>query len=186
MGDKQQITPVLADIWPTWHQLLKLFTLLRFPLDFMFTPGSWRAFGVDMLSGLRANRSTSKVADCLRKLGSTQVGAIVQLAQLNVQRHEQIFRVLVIFYVSVPFSLFVLLFQAAPQDARRLVEESAGAIVFLVFAAIAAVLFYLAAAWRARQLLTAVTLAAIEAQARNEASATHVTAAEAAQFPLTR
>jgi len=179
MGEKQ-IAPVLADVWPIWRDLVRQFSLFRFPLDFLFTPGSWRALGVDLLSGLRANRSTSAVAERMRQLSGRQVTAIVRLAELNVRRQEQMFRLLAIFYVSVPFSAAVLLFQASPQDARELLEASSNGVILLVSAALAAVAFYLAAAWRARQLLTAVTLAAIEAQAEAPAAPSDAEALEAA------
>lgn len=164
MGAEGQVAPVLAEVWPTWRTLVRQFSLVRFVLEFLVSPGSWRAFGVDLLSGLRANRSTSQAASHLRALSLKQVAAIVQLAELNVRRQEQMFRLLVVIYVSVPFSLAALLFQAAPDDARQLFANSANVITRMIALAVVAVVFYLACAWRARQLLTAVTLASIELQ----------------------
>ena len=151
-----------GELWTLWRRLVGVLSMLRMPFDSMFAPSSWTLVGVDYVSGLRRNDSTQKIFDLLRRLSPADLRRIHLLAQINHRRQEAVSRWTAIMVVTVPVSGALALSQLAPDLLARIRRDWLDLSVTTLVALAGIVLFYLASAWRARQLATVIELAFVE------------------------
>lgn len=149
-------------VWPLWRGYKRLFPTWTLPLSTWSTPGSWGWLGNDLLSGLRKNPSTRKAFALLAETPNDVFNGLSALAAMNLRRQEQGFQLLLAVYITIPVTLLIALGEIDGERFWRLVQADEGMIVRLGFFLIALTLFYLAALWRARQMVHVLDLIRIE------------------------
>lgn len=150
------------EVWALWRAYKRLFRTLTLPLSTLFTPGAWGWLGNDVVSGLRKNPSTKRALDLLAPLPDPLFDKLSALASVNLRRQEQGFQVLAIFYVSVPLTAALLFGEIAPGEVLSLLRDETRAVLQLVVMLGGATVLYMAALWRARQMVHVIDLARIE------------------------
>ena len=151
-------------VWDLWWGLKKEFSLWSAPASWLGTPGSWSYFGNDFVTGLRRNRSTER-AFALLDAAPDQFEGAVALAALNARRHEQMFHVVALGYISIPVTILLGLAEVMPES---LIEQFHAHQVF-VWQMVGALTFgisvYMIGLWRARQLVSVLELWRLERKA---------------------
>lgn len=148
-------------VWSLWWGLKREFALWSAPRDWFSTPGSWTYFGNDFVTGLRRNGSTGRAFDLL-DANPELFEPVKALAALNLRRHEQMFHLIAILYVSVPVTFVLGLAEVMPDE--LVLAFKADSFIFLYLAAILTVcaLVYMIGLWRARQVVSVIELWGIE------------------------
>ena len=151
-----------ADLWRLWRDLKTLFPAWSLIPSGVYTPGAWGYVGVDFLSGFRRNPSTIRAFDLLQGTDAATFDALSALASLNVRRHEQMTRAVIVGYLTLPLSVVALAAQLAGNDVVGFIR----AAPVPIFAAVAILglgpLGYLMGLWRARQIIGVLDLIRIE------------------------
>lgn len=153
-------------VWPLWRAYKRLFRTWMLPISTWTTPGAWGWLGNDVVSGLRANPSTRKAVALLQDVAAPEFDTLSALATLNLRRQEQGFQVLVLFYISVPLTLILAVGEFAPEAGLAFMRQERDVLLQLGVALVGATLFYLAALWRARQMVHVLDLIRIERDQR--------------------
>jgi hypothetical protein len=169
-GSEPALLPAEA-LWALWRRIVRVLPLAMMPIDSMFAPSAWTLAGVDYVSGLRRNRSTACIIALLAPLSPADLRRIHLLAQLNHRRHEVVSRWMAIGFVTLPLSGALALSELAPDLLRRIQTEWLDLSLTSLLAVGGVVAFYLAAAWRARQVASVIELAIIERGALLDAGA---------------
>jgi hypothetical protein len=149
-------------VWPLWRRYKALFRTWTILISVFTTPGAWGWLGNDVVSGLRRNPSTHKAFSLLADVSQAQFNALSALATLNQRRQELGFQMLVVFYVTVPVTLFVSAGEIDPAALKAFVAGQGDTLWMLAAASIGATLIYLAALWRSRQMVQVLDLIRIE------------------------
>lgn len=149
-------------LWGVWRSVTRELPVWTMPRDSLFAPSVWGMVGVDYISSLRRNRSTQKIRDLLEPVGDHDLRRVRALGQTNHRRHEAVSRWVAIGFVTLPVSALLALSQLLPEgtDLMSLKPVRNGFATFLFLSL--AVLFHLAAAWRARQVATVLDILLIE------------------------
>lgn len=156
---------VEEEVWTFWRTYKKLFRTWLLPLSTWTTPGAWGWLGNDVVSGLRANPSTKKAFVMLQPASASVFDALSALASLNLRRQEQGFQVLVLFYISVPLTIILAVGEFAPEAGLAFMRRQGEAALYLGVVLVGASLVYLAALWRARQMVHVLDLIRIARRA---------------------
>jgi hypothetical protein len=149
-------------LWELWRALIKPFgAWMLIPSSFV-TPGAWGYFGVDFLSGFRANPSTHKTFDALGDLDGATFDALSALANLNARRQEQMLKAVVIGYLTIPVTVLAVVAEVAGDS--LLVFARAHMRDVIIIAAMAALgpLGYFLSSWRSHQIVGVLDLIRIE------------------------
>jgi len=150
------------EVWTLWRAYKRLFSTWSLPISTFFTPGAWGWLGNDVVSGLRKNGSTRKAFELLSPLSDEQFDKLSALVSVNLRRQEQGFQVLAVFYISVPLTFALFVGEIAPGEVLAFIRDEPQATWQLVISLAAVTLLYLAALWRARQMMHVLDLARIE------------------------
>jgi hypothetical protein len=151
-----------GEVWALWRRLVRALPMVTVPFDTLFAPSARTLWGVDYLSGLRRNRSTQKIFDLLAPLGPDDLRRMHALAQINHRRQEAVSRWMAVSSITLPVSGALALSQLAPELLAQIRRDWLDLSVTSLAIVAAVVVFYLVAAWRARQLATIVELAVVE------------------------
>lgn len=154
--------PGAAEAWRLWTRLKAHFPAWSLIPSSFYTPGAWGYLGVDFITGFRRNPSTLAAFDILAGADGATFDAVVALAALNARRQDQMFRAVVIAYLTVPVTLLALLAEVAGASIMPFVRAHADVIIPLIVASAGAPLSYGMSAWRARQMLGVLDLIRIE------------------------
>ena len=149
-------------MWPLWRSYKRLFSTWTIVLSTFATPGAWGWFGNDVVGPFRRNPSTNKAFALLSDTPPEVFNALSALAALNQRRQELGFQMLVLFYVTVPVTLFVSAGEIFPDEFRRYLAVQGEVTLQLVGGLVLVTLIYLAALWRARQMVHVMDLIRIE------------------------
>ncbi|HYC74739.1 hypothetical protein [Brevundimonas sp.] len=148
-------------VWEVWWALKREFSIWTAPASWLGTPGSWTYFGNDVVTGLRRNASTTRAFGLL-DAAPDQIDAIVALAALNLKRHEHMFQLVALLYISIPLTIVLGLAEVMPDGLIALFREHQALVWQLAAAMTLAVGVYLIGVWRARQLVAVLELWRIE------------------------
>ena len=97
---------------------------------------------------------------------------LADLARVNAQRHDSMWRMLVMFYVSVPATLLLALLQVFPDAVLAAIREGSFLLWTPVGVLLVSMLYYFGAQWRARQVVALLEIARLErAQAPSSSQA---------------
>ena len=110
--------------------------------------------------------------DIVAAASDQDLDRLIELGRVNAQRHEAMWRMAVIFYISAPATVVLALVQIAPEAVLAAILEGSvylwGAIVLLLVW----MLYYFAVQWRARQIIAVLEMIRLErAQAPSSSQA---------------
>ncbi|MBO9546756.1 hypothetical protein [Caulobacter sp.] len=149
-------------LWALWKRLKDYFPVWSLLPSSLYTPGAWGYVGVDFLSGFRRNPSTIKSFALLDGVDEATFDALSALANLNVRRQDQILRVVIIGYLTVPLSIVALLAELAGDSVMSFVRDNLNMVIVSVSIATMGPLMYLLSHWRSRQIVGVLDLIRIE------------------------
>lgn len=154
--------PLGDDLWPLWRRLTRLFPTWSLIPSGFYTPGAWGYFGVDFVSGFRRNKSTRQVFDLLSSVDNALFDALAELAALNARRQDQLLKVVVIGYVTVPLSIVAILADVTGDGMLAFIKANPFLVGQIVGAATIAPAGYLMSQWRSRQMIGVLDMVRIE------------------------
>jgi len=141
-----------------WRGVAKRFPLWRFPLDLFFDPNSWRMVGGDLTSLVLDSKNARLAAQALVGASSEVIEAIASVARVNEARANDVFKAVLLGYVTIPIALTALLSDAAPDFLSSLIEEYIGIVVVVLIGAALAPIIYFCGSWRAKQISWVIDL----------------------------
>lgn len=147
-----------AEVRLLWKNVAKRFPLWRFGIDLVFDLSSWRLFGSDITSIMLDNKNVRQAGDALRGASPAALEALAQVAKVNEQRSSDLFRAILLSYVSVPLALAAMLSEAAPNFLRSLISDYANGIVILLIGSVIFPVLYFCGNWRAKQIVWTIDL----------------------------
>jgi hypothetical protein len=154
--------PGAAEAWRLWTRLKAHFPAWSLIPSSFYTPGAWGYLGVDFITGFRRNPSTLAAFDILGGANDATFDAVVALAALNARRQDQMFRAVVIGYLTVPVTIVALFAEIGGASIMPFARAHADVIIPLIIASACAPLGYGMSAWRSRQMLGVLDLIRIE------------------------
>jgi hypothetical protein len=156
---------VTADeVWALWRRLAGAFGPWRTLRAALTTRAAFGFYGVDLASNLRRLPMTRLAAETLKDAPPPALDALMEIAEVNAQRNDAMWRMAVIFYVSVPLTLFLAAMDGLPDFGERILRQSVIGFWVWVGVLTAFVLYYFLTQWRARQIVAALKLLVIERQ----------------------
>lgn len=150
------------DLWSLWRAVKTLFPTWSLIPSSFYTPGAWGYLGVDFVSGFRQNPSTIRTFDLLKDTDDATFDALSALASLNARRHDQMLRVVILAYLTVPLSIVAVLAEIAGDDLLAFALGNQQAMIYLVLVATLTSAGYLMGHWRSRQIVNVLDLLRIE------------------------
>ncbi|MNS01961.1 hypothetical protein D3C72_332540 [compost metagenome] len=148
--------------WRLWADLKRHFPAWSLIPSSFYTPGAWGYIGVDFITGFRSNPSTIATFKILEGVDEASFDAVSALAALNVRRQEQMFRAVVVGYLTIPVSILALLAELAGDGVLSFARQHADLIIPLACGLTGAPLAYGMGQWRSRQILSVLDLIRIE------------------------
>ncbi|GAA0636323.1 hypothetical protein [Brevundimonas lenta] len=148
-------------VWDLWWGLKKEFSILGAPASWLTTPGSWGYFGNDFVSGLRRNRSTLR-SFALLDAAPDQFEGTTALAALNAARHQQMFQLVALGYISIPVTIVLGLAEVMPDSLIATFRDHHELVLNLVAMLTIGAAIYMIGLWRARQLVAVLELWRLE------------------------
>ncbi|RZJ05221.1 MAG: hypothetical protein EON89_04785 [Brevundimonas sp.] len=158
----ESVMPGAKDAWRLWAELKARFPAWSLIPSSFYTPGAFGYLGVDFISGFRRNPSTIAAFGILEGVDDATFDAVSALASLNARRQDQMFRAVVIGYLTVPISVLALLAELAGGSMVSFARQYADFIIPLAVGFAAAPLSYGMSHWRSRQILGVLDLIRIE------------------------
>ena len=151
-----------GEAWRLWTALKAHFPAWSLLPSSFNTPGAWGYVGVDFITGFRRNSSTIAAFRILEGADDATFDAVSALAALNARRQDQMFRAVVIGYLTVPISILALFAELAGDSVLSFGRLHAGLIIPMIVGSAAAPLSYGMSHWRSRQILGVLDLIRIE------------------------
>lgn len=148
--------------WVLWRGLKRHFPVWSLLPSSFNTPGAWGYFGNDFVSGFGRNPSTRRALALLGDVDGKTFDAVAGLAALNVKRHEQMTRAVIIGYLTVPVSVTALVAEVAGDSVSSLMRDHLALGVQIAVILAIGPLGYLMGLWRARQMVGVLDLVRIE------------------------
>ena len=158
----EQAATGAREAWRLWGALKARFPAWSLIPSSFYTPGAFGYLGVDFISGFRRNPSTIAAFEILDGADEATFDAVSALAALNARRQDQMFRAVVIGYLTVPISVLALLAELAGDSMISFARQYADLIIPLAVGFAAAPLSYGMSSWRSRQILGVLDLIRIE------------------------
>ncbi|MDR6624103.1 hypothetical protein [Caulobacter segnis] len=155
-----------AELWRLWSALHRLFPTWALIPESFVTPGAWGYMGLDFLSGFRRNPSTLKAFTLLGDVSDELFDGLTAMAALNARRQDQLLRVVIVGYLTVPLSILALVAELAGASLMTFVKAHQNITLWIALTLAAAPLGYMMSAWRAKQLIGVLDLIRIERQQR--------------------
>lgn len=154
----EQVHVETENLQRLWKSLVKLFPSWSLPIDWFFSPSSWRMVGVDMIAGQLHDARVRRASAQLQGASDALLESLSQIARLNEERATSLFRAIAVCYITLPIALAALLTEAAPDLLSAYVEDHLEQIAFFVVAAIVTPIIYFFGMWRAKQLAWTIDL----------------------------
>ncbi|MBB3873653.1 MAG: hypothetical protein KYX67_08900 [Brevundimonas sp.] len=151
-----------APLWALWRRLKALFPIWSLIPSSFYTPGAWGYAGVDFISGFRRNPSTLKTFALLEGADAAEFEALSALANLNARRQDQMFRFVVVCYLTIPLSILALLAELAGDGLLSFTRDHMSLVASTFVLMGLGPLAYLMSQWRSRQIIGVLDLIRIE------------------------
>ena len=148
--------------WALWRRLKSDFPVWSLLPSSFNTPGAWGYLGADFVSGFGRNPSTRRALALLGDVDDKAFDAVAALAALNVRRHEQMTRAVIVGYLTVPISVTALVAEIAGDSVSSLARDHMALGVQIAVLLALGPLGYLMGLWRARQMVGVLDLVRIE------------------------
>lgn len=126
------------------------------------TPGAWGYFGVDFVTGFRANPSTHKSFEALADIDRPTFDALSALANLNVRRQEQMLKAVVIGYLTIPVTVLAVVAEVAGDSLVVFARDHLQTVITIGAMAALGPLGYFLSTWRSHQIVGVLELIRIE------------------------
>lgn len=149
-------------LWALWRRLKALFPIWSLIPSSFYTPGAWGYTGVDFVSGFRSNPSTLKTFALLEGVDAAEFEALSALANLNARRQDQMFRFVVVCYLTIPLSILALLAELAGDGLLSFTRAHMSLVISIFVLMGLGPLGYLMGQWRSRQIIGVLDLIRIE------------------------
>lgn len=159
MASIQQGPVTVDEVWALWRRLAAAFGPWRTLRAAVLSKTGFGFYGVDMASSLRRTPMARLVEEALKDASPATLDALMEIAEVNAQRNDAMWRMSVIFYVTVPVTLFLA---ALPDFGERIERQTVIGFWAWVGVLTAFVLYYFLTQWRARQIVAALKLLMIE------------------------
>ncbi len=117
---------------------------------------------MDFITGFRANRSTHQAFGVMADADEAVFDGVSALANLNVRRHDQMLRAIVIAYLTVPITVLALAAEVEGDSLVAFARENMDVVLPIVVGLTMAPFAYFNGAWRARQIVGVLDLIRIE------------------------
>ena len=154
--------PASDPLWPLWRQLTREFGTLRL-LASAFTSGAiWGVYGIDLASGLRRSPMARRAFETVAGASDHDLDRLIELGRVNAGRHEAMWRMAVMFYISVPATVLLALVQMAPGAVAAAFFEGSVVLWGLIALLLVWMLCYFAVQWRARQIVAVLEMVRLE------------------------
>ena len=149
-------------LWTLWRDVVREFGLGRMAWSLVRSRTGWGIYGMDMASTLRATPMARGAIARLDDVSDRDLERLAALAGVNGRRGEAMWRMAVMFYVTVPVGIFLAGLEGAPDFVKDAVERQGAMVVpFVVFMTIW-LLVYFANQWRSKQVEAVIDMARIE------------------------
>lgn len=149
-------------LWALWRRLKSLFPTWSLLLSGLYTPGAWGYLGVDFISGFRRNPSTRQAFALLESVDEATFDGLSALASLNARRQDQMVRVVVLGYLTIPLSIAALVAEIAGDSLLEYFRENTIDVLVLAGTLALGPLAYLMSQWRSHQIVGVLDLIRIE------------------------
>lgn len=149
-------------LWETWRALVHQFRMSQLLRHLMKSGTSLGIYGVDLVSSLRGTVMAHSALGLLADQPAERLDRLARLAEVNARRSDAMWRLSALFYVTVPLTLFLAGLEGAPDFIGEWLRAMGWVGVVLLALMICQLLWYFAAAWRARQIEAVIDLARIE------------------------
>lgn len=148
--------------WAVWRRLVAEFKTSRL-LGTTFGSGmALGLYGVDLASSLRRTPTARRALVLLETVDDATLADLAAIAEVNVQRNDAMWRLAVMFYVTVPATIVVAGIDAAPDIIAEIIRPLALLLLILLPLLTIQLLLYFATHWRARQIAAVLEFARIE------------------------
>lgn len=145
-----------------WRRLVGCFGTWRLARAALTSLALFGIYSLDRVSSLRRSPMGRDALAMLDGVGEADFAALSALAAINQERNEAMWRMAVMFYISVPVTLALATFQIAPGFVRNLPQwlplpfwaAVTGLLVFMLYSFITL--------WRARQITAVLALVKLE------------------------
>lgn len=151
-----------AGVWHLWKTIGQMFPTWSLIPSSFYTPGAWGYLGVDFISGFRQNPSTRRAFTLLEAVDDATFDALFALAELNARRQEQMFRAVVVGYLTVPVSVLALVAELAGDSMMAIARAHTEVVIQMAVVLTLGPLGYAMSHWRARQIVSVLDLIRIE------------------------
>lgn len=161
----EPITPVLMEadpLWSVWRRLVQEFRTRRLFMHLSTSRSGMGFYGADVVSTLRETPMAKGGLAVLADVSDDLLLRLGDLAALNARRNEALWKLSVLFYVSVPMTLFLTGLEGAPDVAKDMLANSWGVLAVCAVLMTIWLLYYFGNQWRARQIEAVIELARIE------------------------
>lgn len=148
--------------WPVWRALTAEFKTSRLLRAAFGSGAGWGLYGVDLASSLRQTPMAKAAMAMLASVDDKTLADLTAIAEVNAQRNDAMWRLAIMFYVTVPATIVIAGIDAAPQIVEEVIRPLALMLVILLPALTIQLLFYFATQWRARQIVGVLRFAWIE------------------------
>lgn len=154
-----------AALWSLWRGVLTSFGPWRIVRMAVTSPAIIGVYSVDFASSLRRTPMGVEVFSLLSDVTDSRLVELTALADLNVQRNVAMWRLAVIFYVSVPVTLGLAAIQAVPGAVRYVMHVAATPFWIAITGLVLFMLYAFLTQWRAQQVRAVLELVRIERMA---------------------
>ncbi|HYD87813.1 MAG TPA: hypothetical protein VEA80_10085 [Vitreimonas sp.] len=135
-----------------WRGVVRHYPVWRMLFDLTFDPASWRLVGSDVVSLVVQGKTARRAARALEGASAEMLTALTAMAEVNVRRTGDLFRVVFLGYVSVPLAIAAMLSDAAPEALRAMLTEMTASLIVFLIGALVFPIVYFCGSWRARQI----------------------------------
>ena len=149
-------------VWALWRDVVSEFGLRRMLWSLIRSRTGWGFYGVDMASTLRTTPMARGAIARLSDVPPREIERLAALAGVNGRRSEAMWRMVVLFYVTVPVGIFLAGLEGAPNFIKIFAERQGVLVALLVLLLTIWLLIYFANQWRAKQVEAVIELVQIE------------------------
>ena len=122
----------------------------------------WGIYGVDCVSGLRDSAMAKAAEAVISQASDEELDTLIEIAQVNAARNDSMWRMAVVFYVSVPGALIFASLDIAPDVISEMIRDTLFYLMIAFALFTGQMLFYFGTFWRARQIVAVLELLRID------------------------
>lgn len=149
-------------LWPLWKQVAAEFRTSRLLKAAFGSGAGWGFYGVDLVSGLHGGVTARRTAALLSAVDDATLVRLIELAAVNLKRNDGMWRLAVMFYVTVPATLLIAGLDAAPDLMAEIFRPVLWTFILMLPLLTLQLLFYFATQWRAGQIVGVLEMIRIE------------------------